>query len=112
MSRFDAPSAFFFFFFNDTATTEIYTLSLHDALPLTFDTFGFSRGAAAARHFANEIALGSRGLLERVLISNAKGFSRHFLGQYHRDIQMGFIGLFDTVASIAGLTNLGNIQSA
>src|SRR5437763_16827613 len=26
---------FFFFFFNDTATTEIYTLSLHDALPIT-----------------------------------------------------------------------------
>src|SRR3989442_2013844 len=26
--------AFFFFFFNDTATTEIYTLSLHDALPI------------------------------------------------------------------------------
>src|SRR6266702_8547993 len=25
----------FFFFFNDTATTEIYTLSLHDALPLS-----------------------------------------------------------------------------
>src|SRR5215204_7801144 len=29
------PSFFiFFFFFNDTATTEIYTLSLHDALPI------------------------------------------------------------------------------
>src|SRR5260221_3272688 len=27
-------STFFFFFFNDTATTEIYTLSLHDALPI------------------------------------------------------------------------------
>src|SRR2546426_6536952 len=26
----------FFFFFNDTATTEIYTLSLHDALPISF----------------------------------------------------------------------------
>src|ERR1051326_9387468 len=26
-------SSFVFFFFNDTATTEIYTLSLHDALP-------------------------------------------------------------------------------
>src|SRR6266853_5684924 len=25
---------FFYFFFNDTATTEIYTLSLHDALPI------------------------------------------------------------------------------
>src|SRR2546430_12418691 len=28
------PSTIFFFFFNDTATTEIYTLSLHDALPI------------------------------------------------------------------------------
>src|SRR5258708_34532717 len=26
-----------FFFFNDTATTEIYTLSLHDALPILLD---------------------------------------------------------------------------
>src|SRR2546422_9668748 len=26
----------FFFFFNDTATTEIYTLSLHDALPIFY----------------------------------------------------------------------------
>src|SRR3989337_4006487 len=26
----------FFFFFNDTATTEIYTLSLHDALPISW----------------------------------------------------------------------------
>src|SRR2546427_4411251 len=32
----------FFFFFNDTATTEIYTLSLHDALPI-------SRGLPASR---------------------------------------------------------------
>src|SRR2546430_17207980 len=32
----------FFFFFNDTATTEIYTLSLHDALPISF---GFSVSA-------------------------------------------------------------------
>src|SRR2546426_8741115 len=28
----------FFFFFNDTATTEIYTLSLHDALPISSST--------------------------------------------------------------------------
>src|SRR2546429_7915929 len=28
------PIISFFFFFNDTATTEIYTLSLHDALPI------------------------------------------------------------------------------
>src|SRR5256885_11483860 len=30
----------FFFFFNDTATTEIYTLSLHDALPILLTADG------------------------------------------------------------------------
>src|SRR5258708_22418195 len=35
-SRLPRSSVFsFFFFFNDTATTEIYTLSLHDALPIS-----------------------------------------------------------------------------
>src|SRR2546429_6444440 len=34
------------FFFNDTATTEIYTLSLHDALPISFF---LQRGAARDR---------------------------------------------------------------
>src|SRR5256885_12594778 len=45
---------YFFFFFNDTATTEIYTLSLHDALPISsFDgriiTVGPTARAAAGR---------------------------------------------------------------
>src|SRR2546430_15467194 len=31
---------FLFFFFNDTATTEIYTLSLHDALPISVNVRG------------------------------------------------------------------------
>src|ERR1022692_2139988 len=31
----------FFFFFNDTATTEIYTLSLHDALPIYYNGDGW-----------------------------------------------------------------------
>src|SRR5256885_14407700 len=33
-----SPASLFFFFFNDTATTEIYTLSLHDALPISRHT--------------------------------------------------------------------------
>src|SRR5260221_13276910 len=33
---------FLFFFFNDTATTEIYTLSLHDALPISYSENGVS----------------------------------------------------------------------
>src|SRR5689334_24692939 len=32
------------FFFNDTATTEIYTLSLHDALPILFDAVSQASG--------------------------------------------------------------------
>src|SRR3712207_8930799 len=36
----------FFFFFNDTATTEIYTLSLHDALPIS----GHSRRTGGGAH--------------------------------------------------------------
>src|SRR5258707_10372184 len=36
--------SFFFFFFNDTATTEIYTLSLHDALPISSAHIGPSFG--------------------------------------------------------------------
>src|SRR2546430_12665051 len=34
MTMTQSLSSSFFFFFNDTATTEIYTLSLHDALPI------------------------------------------------------------------------------
>src|SRR2546427_12927340 len=34
------PTCFSFFFFNDTATTEIYTLSLHDALPISLLSVG------------------------------------------------------------------------
>src|SRR2546426_3477836 len=33
-------SPLYFFFFNDTATTEIYTLSLHDALPIYLHALG------------------------------------------------------------------------
>src|SRR2546425_10724683 len=36
----DLLSPLQFFFFNDTATTEIYTLSLHDALPIARERYG------------------------------------------------------------------------
>src|SRR5216683_1708242 len=40
---------FLFFFFNDTATTEIYTLSLHDALPIYSVQLVEERDGGAAR---------------------------------------------------------------
>src|SRR5258708_22454578 len=42
---------FFFFFFNDTATTEIYTLSLHDALPISVQ----QRAGADQHHGAGRV---------------------------------------------------------
>src|SRR5256885_6629783 len=47
--------SFLFFFFNDTATTEIYTLSLHDALPIS------PPGIAAGRRQAVRAGAGSAG---------------------------------------------------
>src|SRR2546422_8616740 len=38
------PFSLYFFFFNDTATTEIYTLSLHDALPIYLASLAASHG--------------------------------------------------------------------
>src|SRR3712207_9463837 len=40
---------FAFFFFNDTATTEIYTLSLHDALPISTASCSLRAAASAGR---------------------------------------------------------------
>src|SRR2546422_6697433 len=45
----------FFFFFNDTATTEIYTLSLHDALPISLES-GAGRLRLAAGHLQALVA--------------------------------------------------------
>src|SRR2546422_4942155 len=56
---------FHFFFFNDTATTEIYTLSLHDALPI-------SRGQIAHRlHHAR-----TQDILHLQLVEVGKGLGR------------------------------------
>src|SRR2546430_12789316 len=48
---------YFFFFFNDTATTEIYTLSLHDALPISRAT---ARRRLAGRQRGHQRRCGRR----------------------------------------------------
>src|SRR5438093_9825017 len=52
-----STSFFFFsyFFFNDTATTEIYTLSLHDALPISPMVNGASRIVSTAAVILNPL---------------------------------------------------------
>src|SRR5260370_31622332 len=67
---------FLFFFFNDTATTEIYTLSLHDALPIYFHLV----------HLGSK-ALGGAGLVmtEMVCVSAAGRISPGCAGLYRSE---------------------------
>src|SRR2546421_12328094 len=68
-----------FFFFNDTATTEIYTLSLHDALPISPRTAGprispaarVRRGERRTQH-AERGASAERELLRAMLLNRAR----------------------------------------
>jgi len=77
---------------------------------LELDIFGFSRGAAAARHFANQIlrlAQGPLGALHRQgKLTPGPGFD------WRRDITINFIGLFDTVAAIGGWDDWANPSDA
>ena len=51
IQNWDVKIGLYVFFFNDTATTEIYTLSLHDALPISmgFDALGLPAENAAIK---------------------------------------------------------------
>jgi type VI secretion system secreted protein VgrG len=69
-----------------------------------FDIFGFSRGAAAARHFANEIMKGDQSILASAL-TDAPGFIEGFNWSANTDVAINFIGIFDTAAAIAGIAD-------
>ncbi|AGA84743.1 PAAR domain-containing protein [Stutzerimonas stutzeri] len=65
---------------------------------LEFDIFGFSRGAAAARHFANEVLKANGGVLAELLRPGQFGLSEDF--EWSGQACINFIGLFDTVAAV------------
>lgn len=65
---------------------------------IEFDIFGFSRGAAAARHFANELLKADGGVLADLLRPGQFGLVDDFDNVAHTHIN--FIGLFDTVAAV------------
>src|SRR2546422_2237979 len=75
---------FFFFFFNDTATTEIYTLSLHDALPISLSGaqtgfltcgIGATMKAAMARKRARVIGILLDVSCENIQLSRSRQLS-------------------------------------
>src|SRR3712207_9391940 len=63
----------FVFFFNDTATTEIYTLSLHDALPIFDFTNGFHDTANAIATAVSTRAMAPRSAVALAAILNFAG---------------------------------------
>src|SRR5216683_7877145 len=81
---------FCFFFFNDTATTEIYTLSLHDALPIRHDA-GIGRDkrkpghADHGRSEEHTSELQSRSdLVCRLLLEKKKKQHMRLLNTFHK----------------------------
>src|SRR3712207_8971229 len=64
---------FYFFFFNDTATTEIYTLSLHDALPIFERPLALGLEAARQKELVDPVlvAVEDAGLEQRRVDSDA-----------------------------------------
>ena len=69
---------------------------------IEFDIFGFSRGAAAARHFANEVMKGGQSVLALAL-KDLPGFAEGFSWHSKKDVSINFIGIFDTAAAVAGI---------
>ena len=65
---------------------------------IQFDIFGFSRGAAAARHFANEVCKPGGGAMAVSFGRDLAVLAPEFEWDTHAGIN--FIGLFDTVAAI------------
>ncbi|APC14785.1 hypothetical protein BLL42_03230 [Pseudomonas frederiksbergensis] len=78
---------------------------------LVFDVFGFSRGAAAARYFAHLCMARTGSPLRETLSLPERLFARGFSKIFGEGVNTGFIGLFDTVASVGGLSNLGYVRS-
>ncbi|MEN5032635.1 type VI secretion system tip protein VgrG [Pseudomonas sp. Ps21-P2] len=63
------------------------------------DIFGFSRGAAAARHCANEVLKPSYGLFSELFTGGVAGLFRSF--DSAANVCINLIGLFDTVAAVS-----------
>ncbi|MDD1969146.1 DUF2235 domain-containing protein, partial [Pseudomonas putida] len=68
---------------------------------IEFDIFGFSRGAAAARDFANEVLKGERSVVAKAIPAGSPGLTESFAWRPQTDFCINYIGIFDTVAAIA-----------
>src|SRR3712207_8801136 len=80
----------YFFFFNDTATTEIYTLSLHDALPI-WATLGDTNAGGFSNPEFDKLAEGIKSCASLDQCKNISAQLQKTLSQ-----QLPYVLLFDT----------------
>src|SRR5256885_11993154 len=89
------PYSSIFFFFNDPATTEIYTLSLHDALPISFTAGKDSSRAAGHRPSSPFFRALLRG-----------DFSGHLHHRYASEDRRGFVRSEEHTSELQSPCNL------
>src|SRR3712207_9470504 len=92
-----------FFFFNDTATTEIYTLSLHDALPICYGLTAsvFTRDLETAHRFARDVEAGYVWVNET---------SRHVAGTAFGGVKDSGIGREEDLDELLSYTQHKNVH--
>src|SRR5574338_1097912 len=89
-----------FFFFNDTATTEIYTLSLHDALPILLEVFNPRRRAEVLPQFNR-----------RYLLRTAHNLSAAFAALHRSGYVAGDLNESNVLVTPAALVTLIDTDS-
>src|SRR5205823_7718590 len=92
-----------FFFFNTPATTEIYTLSLHDALPISQDPAGQPQPLAPALYDAELAAIGERlSSFLHTLDSTPRYTIQHRVAEYQQALETQYGSAAETdVARLA-----------
>ena len=73
---------------------------------IQFDVFGFSRGAAAARHFVNRVRNNDKAI-QQAITKGLNGRNQH--GKSAGETR--FLGLFDTVCAVGTVSNLFDVHS-
>src|SRR3712207_9537256 len=66
----------YFFFFNDTATTEIYTLSLHDALPITVNLYGVNINFLISARVGGHVTSATQAMMDSYGVSKVTADAR------------------------------------
>src|SRR5436190_21387527 len=103
-------SSLLFFFFNDTSTTEIYTLSLHDALPIFA-----ARGEVALHQLGSvlrqrsAVIAGPRPVAVRRLADDVAALAQRL--EHNADVEGGVEGVLDADLDVVEIDEDCNLET-